>query len=111
MSELERVFGDGSPGTKAEFTLLLSGVRTHMIDRTIEERHNVDGSTDWCWEFEGATSGWLTCHHEPKEGGTQITTDFEFPGARQRARQGSGQAGASRSACAATSRTASRTSS
>jgi ribosome-associated toxin RatA of RatAB toxin-antitoxin module len=74
----ERVFGDGSPGTKAEFTMLLMGVRTHMIDRTVVECHNDDGSTDWRWEFEGASSGWLTCHHEPKEGGTEITTDFEY---------------------------------
>ena len=78
MSEPERVFGDGSPGTKAEFTMLLMGVRTHMIDRTIEERHNDDGSTDWRWEFEGTTSGWLTCHHAPKDGGTETTTDFEY---------------------------------
>ena len=78
MSEPERVFGDGSPGTKVEFTMLVLGVRTHMIERTIEERHNDDGSTDWRWEFEGATPGWLTCHHEPKEGGTEITTEFEY---------------------------------
>jgi hypothetical protein len=78
MGEPERVFGDGSPGTKAEFTILLLGIRTHMIDRTVEERHNVDGSTDWRWEFEGATSGWLTCHHAPKEGGTQTTSEFEY---------------------------------
>jgi hypothetical protein len=78
MSEPERVFGDGGPGTKAEFTMLLMGVRTHMVDRTIEERHNDDGSTDWRWEFEGATSGSIACHHEPKEAGTQITTDFEY---------------------------------
>jgi hypothetical protein len=78
MSEPERVFGDGSPGTKVEFTMLVLGVRTHMIERTIEERHNEDGSTDWRWEFEGATPGWLTCHHEPKEGGTETTTEFEY---------------------------------
>jgi coenzyme Q-binding protein COQ10 len=78
MSEPERVFGDGSPGTKAEFTMLVLGVRTRMIDRTVEERHNDDGSTDWRWEFEGTTSGWLTCHHAPKDNGTQITTEFEY---------------------------------
>ena len=58
--------------------MLVLGVRTHMIERTIEERHNEDGSTDWRWEFEGASSGWLTCHHEPKEGGAETTTDFEY---------------------------------
>jgi len=78
MSEPERVFGDGSPGTKSEFTMLLLGVRTRMIERTIEERHNDDGSTDWRWEFEGTTSGWIACHHEPTESGTRITTDFEY---------------------------------
>jgi coenzyme Q-binding protein COQ10 len=78
MSEPERVFGDGSPGTKAEFTMLLVGVRTRMIERTIEERHNDDGSSDWRWEFEGATSGWIACHHAPTEEGTRITTEFEY---------------------------------
>jgi hypothetical protein len=78
MGEPERVFGDGSPGTKAEFTMLLMGVRMHMIDRTIEERHNDDGSTDWRWEFEGPTSGSIACHHQPMESGTEITTDFEY---------------------------------
>jgi coenzyme Q-binding protein COQ10 len=78
MSEPERVFGDGSPGTKAEFTMLLMGVRTHMIERTIEERHNDDGSTDWRWEFEGTTCGSIACHHEPTEAGTRITTEFEY---------------------------------
>jgi len=78
MSEPERVFGDGSPGTKSEFTMLLLGVRTHMIERTIEERHNADGSTDWRWEFEGTTSGWIACHHQPAESGTRITTEFEY---------------------------------
>jgi hypothetical protein len=78
MNEPERVFGDGSPGTKAEFTMVVMGVPMHMIDRTVEERHNEDGSTDWRWEFEGATSGWLTCHHEPVEGGTETTTEFEY---------------------------------
>lgn len=78
MGEPDRVFGDGSPGTKVEFTMLVMGVRTHMIDRTIEERHNDDGSTDWRWELEGATPGWLTCHHAPKEGGTETTTELEY---------------------------------
>jgi hypothetical protein len=49
-----------------------------MIERTIGERHNEDGSTDWRWEFEGTTSGSIACHHEPVEGGTRITTDFEY---------------------------------
>ncbi len=78
MSEPDRVFGDGSPGTKAEFTMLVLGVHTHLIDRTVEERHNDDGSTDWRWEFEGATPGWLTCHHAPRDSGTEITTEFEY---------------------------------
>ncbi len=78
MSEPERVFGDGSPGTKSEFSMLLLGVRAKMIERTIEERHNDDGSTDWRWEFEGATSGTISCHHEPVEEGTKITTEFEY---------------------------------
>jgi coenzyme Q-binding protein COQ10 len=78
MSEPERVFGDGGPGTKAEFTQLMMGVRLRVVDRTVEERHNPDGSTDWRWEFEGSTWGWLSCHHEPHEEGTQITTEFDY---------------------------------
>ena len=78
MSEPERVFGDGGPGTKSEFTMLVLGVRMHMINRTVEERHNDGGSTDWRWELEGATPGWLACHHEPKDGGTEATTEFEY---------------------------------
>jgi len=78
MSEPERVFGDGGPGTKAEFTQLMMGVRMHMITRTIEERHDPDGSTFWRWEFEGPTSGWQTCHHVPSGEGCQITTDFDY---------------------------------
>ncbi len=78
LGEAERVFGDGSPGTKAEFTQLMMGVRSHLTYRTIEERHNPDGSTDWRWEFEGAADGWLTCHHEPRGDDTETTTEMEY---------------------------------
>jgi hypothetical protein len=73
-----RVFGDGSPGTKAELFQHRMGMRFRMIDRTIEERHNTDGSTDWRWEFSGAISGSITCHHEPSGGGTDATTTFDY---------------------------------
>jgi uncharacterized membrane protein len=78
MSDTERVFGDGSPGTKAEITQLMMGVHLHMTYRTIEERHNPDGSTDWRWQFEGTTSGWLTCHHQPTGADTTTTTELDY---------------------------------
>ena len=78
MSEPERVFGDGGPGTKAEYTILMMGVRVHVIQRTIEESHDPDGSTFWRWEFEGTSSGWITCLHAPQGDGCQITTNFEY---------------------------------
>jgi hypothetical protein len=78
MSGPVRVFGDGGPGTKAEFSQLMMGVRLRVIDRTVEERHNPDGSTDWRWQFEGSTFGCLTCHHEPRDEGTEITTEFDY---------------------------------
>ena len=78
MSEPERVFGDGGPGTKAEFTLLMMGVKLRMVDRTVEEQHNQDGSTDWRWEIEGTMSGSLSCHHEPRNNGTAATTTFDY---------------------------------
>jgi hypothetical protein len=73
-----RVFGDGSPGTKAEFYQHMMGVRMRMLDRTIEERHNPDGSTDWRWQFEGPVTGTISCHHQPGEGGTDVTTSFDY---------------------------------
>jgi len=78
MSEPERVFGDGGPGTKAEYAILMMGVHLHVVQRTIEERHDPDGSTFWRWELEGTTSGWITCLHKPHGDGCQITTDFEY---------------------------------
>jgi coenzyme Q-binding protein COQ10 len=78
MSEPDRVFGDGGPGTKIEFTQLMMGVRMRMTSRTVEARHDPDGSTFWRWEFEGTTSGWITCHHVPAGDGCQITTDFDY---------------------------------
>ena len=78
MSDPERVFGDGSPGTKAEFTQLMMGMKLRIVDRTVEERHNPDGSTDWRWQFEGAMSGTIACHHEPAAGGTDVTTTFDY---------------------------------
>lgn len=78
MTEPDRVFGDGGPGTKVEMTVLFMGMRMHMIERTVEERHNEDGSTDWRWDMEGAMSGWLACHHEPRGEGTEVTTEFEY---------------------------------
>ena len=78
MAEPERVDGDGGPGTKAEFNIYMMGVRMHETEETIEERHNPDGSTDWRWEFDGATSGKLSCHHEPQGEGTTITTEFDY---------------------------------
>ena len=65
-------------GTKVEMTVLFMGMRMHMIERTVEERHNEDGSTDWRWDMEGAMSGWLACHHEPRGEGTEVTTEFEY---------------------------------
>ena len=78
MSEPERVFGDGSPGTKAEFTQLMLGVKFRVVDRTVEERHNPDGSTDWRWQFEGTMSGSILCHHQPRDGGTDVRTAFDY---------------------------------
>jgi hypothetical protein len=73
-----RVFGDGSPGTKAEFFQHMMGMRMRMVDRTLEERHNPDGSTDWRWQFEGPVTGVITCHHGPAGDGTDVTTTFEY---------------------------------
>ena len=78
MSEPERVFGDGSPGTKAEFHQSIMGMHVRMVDRTVDERHHPDGSSDWGWAFEGVTTGTLTCHHAPTAGGTRITTSFDY---------------------------------
>ena len=78
MSDVERVFGDGGPGTKAEAAQLMMGVHLHLTYRTVQARHNADGSTDWRWEFEGTTSGWLTCHHQPTGTGTATTTELEY---------------------------------
>ena len=78
MSAPLRVFGDGRPGTKAEFTQEMLGVRRRLVMRTIEERHNTDGSTDWRWEYSGGVTGSLTCHHEPREGGVEATTEFTY---------------------------------
>jgi len=78
MGEPERVFGDGSPGTKAEFPLVMMGVKLRLVDRTVEEKHNSNGSTDWRWEIEGTMSGSLSCHHEPRNDGTAVSTTFDY---------------------------------
>jgi coenzyme Q-binding protein COQ10 len=78
MSESARVFGDGGPGTKAELTQLMMGVHLNLIYRTTDERHNPDGSTDWRWEFEGGASGWMTCHHQPRGGDAETTTELDY---------------------------------
>lgn len=49
-----------------------------MVDRTLEEHHNPDGSTDWRRQFEGPLTGTLTCHHAPAGGGTDVSTTFDF---------------------------------
>jgi coenzyme Q-binding protein COQ10 len=72
------VSGDGSPGTKAEFTQLMMGMKLRIVDRTVEERHNADGSTDWRWQFEGTMSGSLSCHHQPSSDGTDVATTFDY---------------------------------
>jgi uncharacterized protein YndB with AHSA1/START domain len=78
MAEPERIDGDGGPGTKVEFNLYMMGVRMRETEETLEEKHNPDGSTDWRWHFDGTTSGWLACHHEPIGEGTTITTEFDY---------------------------------
>ena len=78
MSAPLRAFGDGGPGSKAEFTLEMLGTHQRLIMRTVEERHNADGSTDWRWEYGGGISGSLTCHHEPREEGVEATTRFDY---------------------------------
>jgi hypothetical protein len=78
MSGPTRVFGDGGQGTKAEFAISMLGVQRRVVYRTVEERHNPDGSTEWRWELEGATWGWMTCHHEPRDKGVDVTTEFDY---------------------------------
>jgi Polyketide cyclase / dehydrase and lipid transport len=78
MDESPRVIGDGSPGTKAEFTQHMLGLRVRMIERTVEERHNTDGSSDWRWEFSGLVSGYIACHHAPSGDGADVTTTFDY---------------------------------
>lgn len=78
MDPSPRVHGDGSPGTKAEFFQHMMGVRMRVVDRTLEERHNTDGSTDWRWQFEGPVAGAITCHHQPRGDGADVTTDFDY---------------------------------
>jgi hypothetical protein len=78
MRDPERVFGDGSPGTKAEFTQLMMGMKLRIVDRTVDERHNPDGSSDWRWRFEGSMSGELCCHHEPADTGIDVKTTFDY---------------------------------
>jgi Polyketide cyclase / dehydrase and lipid transport len=78
MSGPHRVFGDGGPGSKAEYTLAMMGLHQRFVSRTIEERHNPDGSTDWRWEYTGGMTGSLTCHHQPREDGVEATTDFDY---------------------------------
>jgi hypothetical protein len=78
MSEPESIEGDGGPGTIVAFDLTMMGMHLKETERTVEERHNPEGSTDWRWDFEGTSRGWMTCHHEPKDGGTEITTEFDY---------------------------------
>jgi hypothetical protein len=78
MSAPLRAFGDGGPGSKAEFTLEMLGTHQRLTMRTVEERHNADGSTDWRWEYRGGMTGSLTCHHDPREGGVEATTHFDY---------------------------------
>jgi len=56
----------------------MMGVRMRLVYRTVEERHNADGSTDWRWEYGGGMSGWLTCHHQATEGGVEAITEFDY---------------------------------
>lgn len=78
MSDPDRVFGDGGPGTKVETTILFMGMHMRLTERTVEERHNEDGSTDWRWQMEGALTGSIACHHQPRGESTQITTEFDY---------------------------------
>jgi hypothetical protein len=78
ISEPKDLVGGPGAGSEAKFTQLMMGVHLHLTMRTTEERHDPDGSTFWRWEFDGTSSGYLTCHHQPKDRGTQITTDFEY---------------------------------
>jgi uncharacterized membrane protein len=82
-SEPRELTGNPGLGARCKYTQLMMGVHLQLDMRITEERHEEGGGTFWRWEFEGTTSGYLTCHHEPKDGGTQISTDFEYtvPGA------------------------------
>ncbi len=78
MADPDSIEGDGGPGTVVKFDLTTFGLRLHESERVVEERHDPDGSTHWRWEFEGMTKGWMTCYHQPTEGGTTIKTDFKY---------------------------------
>jgi hypothetical protein len=78
MSEPENLSGGTGLGSSGEFTQMMLGARLHLTTTVTEERHEPDGDTFWRWEFKGTSAGWLTCHHQPKDGGTQVTTEFEY---------------------------------
>ena len=76
--EPEKVTGDGGPGTVVEGSgTLFWGIHVHDTTKVIEERHEADG-THWCWEVTGPVGWRLTCHHEPQEGGTLVSSESDY---------------------------------
>ena len=74
----ERVTGDGGPGTVVEGSMaLVLGIHVHETTKVTEERHESDG-THWRWDVSGSVPYCLTCHHQPREGGTLITSEVEY---------------------------------
>jgi len=53
-------------------------MKLRIVDSTLEERHNPDGSTDWCWRSAGTIFGELSCHHGPADDGTDVKTTFDY---------------------------------
>jgi ligand-binding SRPBCC domain-containing protein len=74
----EKITGDGGPGTVVEGSMpLLLGIHVHETTTVTEERHEPDG-THWRWDASGPLPYWLTCHHEPRDGGTLLTSEMEY---------------------------------
>jgi carbon monoxide dehydrogenase subunit G len=77
VTEVEVLEGTHEVGTTVDLCYRLAGRRLPIRTEVVEDVENADGSCSWRMEFGGQLAGWILWKLEPREGGTQVSSQFQ----------------------------------
>ena len=78
LGEAEKIEGDGGAGTVVEHKYLMAGVPFHVTTRVTENAPTPTGGQRVRIQFDGPLKGWQSWEYEPRDGGTNVTAEFDY---------------------------------